>query len=211
MKNSITVPDPSAELIRRATEVKTSSIDLAQSSDVQRKQALHAMADALESSTEAIVRANTEDLLKAQESGLARPLLSRLKLNNEKLAKAIEGVRQVALLRDPIGIKQLHRELDEGLSLERITVPLGVLGIIFESRPDAVMQIASLAIRSGNAAILKGGSEANATNQAIVNALHLGLENSDVNPKSLCLLTTREESLGLLRLNQFVNLIKSVF
>ena len=85
-----------------------------------------------------------------------------------------------------------------GLVLEKVTVPLGVLGVIFEARPDAAILIAALAIRSGNGAILKGGSEASLTNNAIVKALQSGLESSGVNPNSICLLTTREESLKLL-------------
>ena len=88
---------------------------------------------------------------------------------------------QVADLPDPLGIRQIHRELDENLVLDRVTVPLGVLGVIFEARPDAVIQIASLAIRSGNGALLKGGREANLTNKAIMHALKDGLSNSDVN------------------------------
>jgi len=88
-----------------------------------------------------------------------------------------------------------------------VTVPLGVLGVIFESRPDALIQIASLAVRSGNGALLKGGSEAKATNQAIMDSLDKGLSKSNVGSGALSLLTTRQESLGLLRLDRFVNLI----
>ena len=83
-------------------------------------------------------------------------------------------------LSDPIGHRQLHRKLDEHLILEKVTVPLGVLGVIFESRPDALIQIASLAVRSGNGALLKGGSEARETNKAIMDALNIGLNKSNV-------------------------------
>ena len=124
-----------------------------------------------------------------------------------KLAGAIDGVRKVASLPDPLGRCQLHRELDDGLVLDRISVPLGVVGVIFEARPDAVMQIASLAIRSGNGALLKGGSEARCTNEAVMEALKAGLTNSPVSPDSLALLTTRQESLALLRLDGLVDLI----
>ncbi len=154
-----------------------------------------------------IVCANEKDLAISEEAGLNKALLSRLKLNIEKLHNAIDGVKQVASLPDPIGLSQLKRELDKDLYLERITVPLGVLGVIFESRPDAVMQIASLAIRSGNGAILKGGSEARYTNEAIVKALQEGLKESDLPEESICLLTTRKESLSLLRLDKIVDLI----
>ena len=201
------VPEPSAELLRLATGVRRAAIDLGQTTDQQRQQALAAMAAALERHCEQIAAANAADLEQAAADGLAPALVSRLKLDQGKLAGAIEGVRQVAALQDPLGSRQLHRELNEGLVLERITVPLGVLGVIFEARPDAVIQIASLAIRSGNGAILKGGSEANRTNRAVMEALKEGLADSVVSADALALLTTRQESLALLRLDGLVDLI----
>ena len=194
------VPEPSAELLQRAGAVRMAAVSLGQTSDLQRAQALNAMADALAEAAEAIVAANREDLDRSAAEGLAPALMARLKLNETKLAGAIEGVRKVAALPDPLGSRQLHRELDEGLVLERLTVPLGVVGVIFEARPDAVMQIASLAIRSGNGAILKGGSEARCTNEAVMQALQQGLSRSEVS-LTLALLTTRQESLALLRLD----------
>ena len=176
-------------------------------SDQQRRQAVQAMAAALEAAAGRIVAANQADLAAAAADGLAPALVARLKLDAAKLAGAIDGVRQVAQLPDPLGVRQLHRELDAGLVLERISVPLGVLGVIFEARPDAVMQIASLAIRSGNGAMLKGGREASRSCAAILEALREGLANSDVDPQALELLTSREESLGLLKLDGLVDLI----
>jgi glutamate-5-semialdehyde dehydrogenase len=180
---------------------------LGQSNDDQRRKALLAMATSLLSCSEQIVTANRQDLERARAEGLAPALLARLKLDEAKLVSAIEGVRQLAQLPDPLGQLQLHRELDQGLVLERITVPLGVLGVIFEARPDAVIQIASLAIRSGNGAILKGGSEANCTNEAIMEALKKGLSATEVDFNALALLTTRKESIALLRLDGLVDLI----
>jgi glutamate-5-semialdehyde dehydrogenase len=176
-------------------------------SDQQRRQAVQAMAAALEAAAGRIVAANQADLAAAAADGLAPALVARLKLDTAKLAGAIDGVRQVAQLPDPLGVRQLHRELDAGLVLERISVPLGVLGVIFEARPDAVMQIASLAIRSGNGAMLKGGREASRSCAAILEALQEGLAKSDVDPQALELLTSREESLGLLKLDGLVDLI----
>lgn len=201
------VPEPSAELLRLATAVRRAAIDLGQTTDQQRQQALAAMAAALQAHADRIAAANAADLEQAAAEGLAPALVARLKLDQAKLAGAIEGVRQVADLQDPLGSRQLHRELSERLVLERITVPLGVLGVIFEARPDAVIQIASLAIRSGNGAILKGGSEANRTNQAVMAALQEGLAHSVVSADALALLTTRQESLALLRLDGLVDLI----
>ena len=180
---------------------------LGRCSDQERRQAVLAMADALEAEASQIVAANAADLEAAAADGLAPALVARLKLDAKKLAGAIEGVRQVAELPDPVGVRQMHRELDSGLVLERLSVPLGVLGVIFEARPDAVMQIASLAIRSGNGAILKGGREANRSCAAILSALRSGLAASAVSPQALELLTSREESLALLKLDGLVDLI----
>ena len=180
---------------------------LGRCSDQERRQAVLSMADALEAEASQIAAANAADLEAAAADGLAPALVARLKLDAKKLAGAIEGVRQVAQLPDPVGVRQMHRELDSGLVLERLSVPLGVLGVIFEARPDAVMQIASLAIRSGNGAILKGGREANRSCTAILSALRSGLAASAVSPQALELLTSRQESLALLKLDGLVDLI----
>jgi glutamate-5-semialdehyde dehydrogenase len=187
--------------------VRRAAMALGQCSDSERRQAVLAMADALEASSASIVAANRADLEAAAADGLAPALVARLKLDAGKLTSAIEGVRQVAQLPDPLGVRQLHRELDQGLVLERLSVPLGVVGVIFEARPDAVMQIASLAIRSGNGAILKGGREASRSCAAIVEALQRGLASTAVSPDALTLLTSREESLALLKLDGLVDLI----
>lgn len=198
---------PSAELLHRAQRVRRGALALAQYSNAQRIAALEAMAAALERHGDAIVAANKVDQDAAAREGLAAPLLARLKLNGAKLAGCIHGLREVATLPDPVGHRQVHRELAPGLALERVTVPLGVLGVVFESRPDAVIQIAALAIRSGNGAVLKGGREALNTCQAIVAALQEGLASSAVDPNSLDLLTSREETMALLQLDELVDLI----
>ncbi|MEB3293828.1 MAG: glutamate-5-semialdehyde dehydrogenase [Synechococcales bacterium] len=172
-----------------------------------RNQAITAIADALVANAEAILAANQADCEAAQQDELSPSLYARLKLDSTKLQAAIAGVRDVAKLTDPLGQIQLHRELDEGLILKRITCPLGVLGVIFEARPDAVMQIASLALKSGNGVILKGGREAIQSCAALVQAIHQGLQHTEIDPQVVQLLTTREETLALLKLDQFVDLI----
>jgi len=201
------VPEPTPELLARAAAVRHAAIALGQLADGERQAALRAMAAALEEEEQAILAANRADLEAAAAEPLAPALVARLKLDAAKLANAIEGIRQVAELEDPVGRRQLHTQLDEGLVLERRTVPLGVLGVIFEARPDAVIQIASLAIRSGNGALLKGGREAQRSCGAIHAALRRGLAASAVDPAVLELLTSRQESLGLLRLDGLVDLI----
>ena len=201
------VPDPSPELLSLAAGLRRAATDLGLTSDQQRREALLAMADSLRAHSSAIVTANRTDRENAAQSGLAPALMARLKLDDTKLEGAITGLRQLADLPDPLGRRQLHRELDDGLVLERVSVSLGVVGVIFEARPDAVIQIASLAIRSGNGAILKGGREAECTNKAVMAALQEGLAGSSVSPESLALLTTREDSLALLKLEGLVDLI----
>ncbi|MCP9883987.1 glutamate-5-semialdehyde dehydrogenase [Synechococcus sp. ATX 2A4] len=201
------VPDPSPELLQRALAVRQAAGQLAQTSDAERQAALEAMAVALEQASEEILAANAADRQAAEADGLPAALAARLVLDGPKLAAAVAGVRQVAALSDPLGQRQLHTELDQGLVLERITVPLGVVGVIFEARPDALVQIAALAVRSGNGALLKGGREARRSCAAIHAALQQGLAASAVSPQVLDLLTTREESLALLKLDGLVDLI----
>ena len=207
MSTKSSVPDPSSQLIKEAERVKEASILLGQSSSEQRCEALNEMASALNDNADDILKANLVDLERSEKEGLNKSLLSRLQLTKAKLKGCVEGVLKVSKLADPVGNRQLHRKLDGNLILERVTVPLGVLGVIFESRPDALIQIASLAVRSGNGALLKGGSEARATNQAIIDSLYMGLSKSNVGTGALSLLTTRQESLALLRLEKIVNLI----
>lgn len=201
------VPDPSPELLSLAAGLRRAATDLGLTSDSQRREALLAMADSLRAHSSAIVAANRTDCEQAERSGLAPALMARLKLDVTKLEGAVSGLLQLAELPDPLGQRQLHRELDDGLVLERVSVPLGVVGVIFEARPDAVIQIASLAIRSGNGAILKGGREAECTNKAVMAALQEGLVGTSVSHKALALLTTREDSLALLKLEGLVDLI----
>ncbi|MGB3309638.1 MAG: glutamate-5-semialdehyde dehydrogenase [Nodosilinea sp.] len=180
---------------------------LANLSADDKNRAIEAVADALEAHASDIVMANKADCEAAEADNLAKPLYGRLKLDRVKLTGAIAGVRDVARLSDPIGTVQLHRELDEGLVLKRLTVPLGVLGVIFESRPDAVMQISALAIKSGNAVILKGGKEAIGSCIALVQAIQQGLEQAGIDRAAVQLLTTREETRALLDLDGYVDLI----
>jgi glutamate-5-semialdehyde dehydrogenase len=172
-----------------------------------RNQALEAIAQSLQASANTITAANAEDCRVAREEGLSSALYGRLTLDAAKLSGAIAGVRNVATLPDPIGAVDIHRELDDGLVLQRIGCPLGVLGVIFEARPDAVIQIASLAVKSGNGVILKGGREAVRSCEALVTAIRAGLANSAVDPEVVQLLTTRAETRELLQLHDYVDLI----
>ncbi len=207
MANIFEVPQPGNDLLEKADKVRLASIKISQTENQNRIKALNFMADYLEKNTKEILDANNEDYKSAERKGISRALLSRLKLSKEKLNSGIKGVRKVGELADPGNQVQIKRELSEGLILERKTVPIGVLGVIFESRPDAVMQISSLAIRSGNGVMLKGGSEANLTNTAIVNSLQEGLYESGLDKNAICLLTSRKDSMAMLNLEKYINLI----
>ena len=187
---------------------RAAALELAGLSEGARNEAVEAIAVALEESAPEILAANLADREAAEADGISPSLYARLKLDEVKLRGEIAGVRDVRRLPDPVGVRQIHRRLDEGLVLERVSVPVGVLGVIFEARPDAVIQISSLAVKSGNAAILKGGREAVRSCQAIVAAVRRGLErNRVVSPETIQLLTTREETAGLLKLDRYVDLI----
>lgn len=201
------LPVTTAELSTLAQQTRTAARRLASLSTEQRNQALAAIAQALEAAVPTILAANQADCDAALAEGLAKPLYERLKLDAEKLAGVIAGVRDVARLADPVGRVQIHRELADGLVLKRITCPLGVVGVIFESRPDALVQIASLAIKSGNGVILKGGKEAVRSCAALTQAIHAGLQQAEIDPAVVRLLTTREETLALLQLDSYVDLI----
>ena len=190
-----------------AQQTRQAASKLAVLSSEAKNQTIEAIAQALELAKDDILQANLADCHAATAAGIAKPLYKRLQLDEHKLRDAIAGVRDVGKLEDPIGKVQIHREIDTGLILKRITCPLGVLGIIFEARPEAAIQIVSLAIKSGNGVILKGGKEALHSCTAIVKAIKQGLSHTAVHPDAVQLLTTREEILELLQLDKYVDLI----
>ena len=141
MANIFVVPQPGNDLLEKADQVRLASVKISQTENQNRIKALNFMADYLEKNTKEILEANNEDYIRAEKKGISKALLSRLKLSKEKLKSGIECVRKVGNLADPLNQVQIKRELSKGLILERKTVPIGVLGVIFESRPDAVMQV----------------------------------------------------------------------
>ncbi|MBW4641638.1 MAG: glutamate-5-semialdehyde dehydrogenase [Goleter apudmare HA4340-LM2] len=203
----MTIVQTTSPLVTIAQNTRQAASKLALLSTKQRNQAIEAIAQALESAKDEILQANIADCEAAMADGIAKPLYKRLQLDEHKLRDAIAGVRDVGRLADPVGQVQIHREIDTGLILKRITCPLGVLGIIFEARPEAAIQIVSLAIKSGNGVILKGGKEAVRSCEAIVKAIKQGLSHTAVHPDAVQLLTTREEILELLQLDKYVDLI----
>ena len=206
--NTSAAPSQSAQpLTEVGRRTRQAARQLAVMSAEAKNQAIEAIAQALAAATTEILAANQADCEAALADHISKPLYGRLKLDAVKLEGAIAGVRDVARLSDPVGAVHIHRELDEGLVMKRVSCPLGVLGVIFESRPDAVMQISALAVKSGNGVILKGGKEAVRSCQALVKAIQQGLAQVGVNPAAVQLLTTREETRALLQLDEYVDLI----
>ena len=155
---------------KAAAHAKTDSFLMATLNEATRDRALEEIAEALEKNKEAIFSANRKDL--AAGADLAGPLAARLKFDEHKLEEVVRGIHDLTRLPDPLFRVQMKRELDEGLVLTRTTCPIGVIGVVFESRPDALVQISGLCIKSGNCVILKGGSEAKHTNKALFDVIH---------------------------------------
>ena len=189
-----------------AEAARTASRRLATASTAAKNAALERIAASLEARREAILAANRADLEHAGGAGVAAPLIQRLGLE-KKFSGVVEGVRQLIELPDPVGEIQGRRRLDDDFVLTRIAVPIGVLGIVFESRPDALVQIATLCLKSGNAAILKGGSEARRTNAALFAAIDAALREDPALADALHLAETRAEIQSLLALDDLVDLI----
>ena len=137
-----------------------------------RNKALEAAGKALLENKEKIFQTNKEDMEAAEKAGLGQAVMKRLKFDEHKLEDVIKGIRDLISLPDPLSQIQLARELDQGLELYRVTCPIGVIGIIFEARPDALVQISSLCIKSGNCAVLKGGKETARTNKVLFHLIH---------------------------------------
>ncbi|MCR4998458.1 MAG: glutamate-5-semialdehyde dehydrogenase [Lachnospiraceae bacterium] len=152
---------------QEAHQMKLVAPKLANTTVAERNSALEAIGTALQKHRDEIFAANQEDLQRAKADGISEAVYKRLKFNEEKLAGVIAGISQLIELPDPIGAVQLHRQLDEGLIMKRISCPIGVIGVIFEARPDALVQISTLCIKSGNCAILKGGKETVNTNAVL--------------------------------------------
>ena len=195
------------DLHMMAQLARAAAWELAASGLEARNRALTEMARELEARREDIFSANEADLADARSSQLAAPLLGRLKFGEEKLRQVLDGLRSLTSLPDPIGRTTLSRELTEGLKLYRVTCPIGVIGVIFESRPDALVQIASLALKSGNAVLLKGGREALRTNQALCEALRAAAVRAGLPADFAQLLESREDVTAMLREDTLIDLI----
>lgn len=198
-------------VVEAAKRAKRAARGLARMTAAEKNGALQSIAAALGENADAILQANAKDLDAARplvESGQMAPsLFARLKLDRKKIQGLVAGVEQVASLDDPVGRIDYDIELDAGLDLARVACPIGVVGVIFESRPDALSQIASLGLKSGNAVLLKGGKEAEHSNRAIFDVLARAATHAGVPEGALALLETRADVAELLGADRYVDLI----
>ncbi len=198
--------------IEIAKAAKLASLEIADLDTKIKNVALNKIAQMFEISKEEIFEANKKDLEEAeilvQNGEITKSTYNRLKLDENKMRDMIQGVRDIANLDEPIGKKLFTRELDEGLTLYKVSCPIGVLGIIFEARPDVISQISSLAIKSSNAVILKGGKESKNTNKKILEVINKALEQIADFPKNVVQqVFSRDDVAQMLKCDEYINLI----
>ncbi|MDR0898374.1 MAG: glutamate-5-semialdehyde dehydrogenase [Oscillospiraceae bacterium] len=181
--------------------------DLATAPDALRRAALLACADALEANAPAIFAANADDLARAAAEGLAMPLQKRLRFDQKKLHEVCDELRALCGLPDPLGRTLMATRLADGLDLYRVSCPIGVIGVIFESRPDALVQIAALCLRSGNAVLLKGGREALQTCRALFQAMDAAIRGAGLPEGWGALLETRADVAEMLGMDDCIDLL----
>ncbi len=194
-------PRSKAILVRRAQRT------LASATAAVRTRALKRLGEILDERRQDLLAINAADVEAADASGLGGSLRKRLALSPAKLDGIIDGVRQLGDAKDPIGQTLCKRELDQGLVLTQVKSPIGVLLIIFESRPDAVIQIGSLAIRSGNGLLLKGGVEARSSNLALVDCLRQALADVGLDRGAMQNVEGRDQTTALLALDDLIDLV----
>lgn len=197
------------EIVKYANQAKIELMGLGAD---KKNEALKNVAQNIEANKEKIYEANKKDLEYAaalvEEGKLTKATFGRLKLDENKMRDMIQGIYDVIKLEDPANKILWTRELDEGLILKKVTTPIGVLGIIFEARPDVIAQISSLAIKSGNAVILKGGSEANNTNSAIFEIIKEALDKTEGFPKyAVNLVYSHDDIKKMLDMDSYIDLI----
>ena len=190
-----------------ASQAKGASIDLAASDAQLKDRALAEIAVELKERMGEIVRENAKDLERSKKENLSAPLLKRLKFDEEKIKDIITGIESLRKLPEPVGKTLASTALDTDLELYKVSCPIGVIGIIFESRPDALVQISTLCLKSGNAAILKGGSEAQNTNRILWEVIKTATERVGLVKGWIQLIETREDVGAMLKLDDFIDLI----
>jgi glutamate-5-semialdehyde dehydrogenase len=190
-----------------AAAAKAASIPLAAAKTADKNKALGQVSRALQGNAVLVAAANQQDLQEAQQNNLAGPLLKRLRFDQARIAEVCQGIESLIQLEDPTGKTLYAMELDKGLDLYKVTCPIGVVGIIFESRPDALVQISTLCLKSGNAVLLKGGSEASRTNRILTRIIAEASVQAGMPDGWIQLLETRQQVTDMLALDRQIDLI----
>lgn len=196
-------------IAQQASLAKTAARKLAGLSTEQKNSALLEMANALEKNQEEILSANLKDVKSAEEKGTRKNFIDRLKLTPERIFAMAEGLRQTAKLPDPIGMEDFHTERPNGLKISRVRVPFGVVGIIYEARPNVTVDAVALCLKSGNACVLRGGSEAIHTNQKLVEILNSAAISVGIPEHSIefVAITDRDAVVAMCRLRRLIDVI----
>lgn len=192
---------------KQVRKVKQAAPKLAATTNEQRNAALTAVREALLQHQAEIFEANKQDLAQAEADGVSGPVRKRLKFDEGKLRDVTAGISDLTKMEDPLFQTQFARELDEGLVLKRVTCPIGVIGVIFEARPDALVQISALCIKSGNCVILKGGREALRSNKKLFDIIHEAIIDAGLPADSMMQLEARSEINELLECHESVDLL----
>ena len=185
------------------------AFELATAATKQKNQALAIIADELEANSDVILAANAKDIAAAREAGMTDALVDRLLLNKERLAGIAGDVRNVISLDDPVGAELDSKVLENGMRLSRRRVPLGVVGVIYEARPNVTIDIAALCLKTGNASILRGGRETFHSNMELVKVIQVALEKAGLPAASVQYIEKPDRELvsQLLKLDQYVDMI----
>jgi len=195
------------DINRIAKAAKAASVQLAAVKGDVKNSALKAIAEALQQNKGKIIAANKQDLAKAEQENIPKALLKRLKFDENKINDVCAGIESLIKLDEPVGKTISATELDEGLELYKVSCPIGVIGVIFESRPDALVQISTLCLKSGNAVLLKGGSEAARTNRNLADVVSQAAESTGLPKGWLQLLETRQDVAEMLKMDEYIDLV----
>ncbi len=195
------------KIIEIVAMAKSASIQLAAVKTDVKNRALNEIAEAVQQRRDEIISANQEDLSAAEKDHLAMPLLKRLKFDEGKIAQTVAGIESLMALDDPVGQTLSAIELDDGLELYKVSCPIGVIGVVFESRPDALVQISTLCLKSGNAVLLKGGSEAAQTNKILAEIIAEASEKAGLPQGWIQLLQTRQDVAEMLAQDEYIDLV----
>lgn len=198
-----------SEIVKKGKAAKEASYQLSAATTEEKNEALRLIAQQITADQTAIIEANKKDLDAGREAGLDSSVLDRIMIDEERIAAMAHGIELLVDLHDPIGEVLENRTLDNGLLVEKMRVPIGVIGMIYEARPNVTIDAATLSLKTNNAVILRGSSSAIHSNMALVKSIHNALKNSSLPVESVQLIedTSREKAGELFRLNEYLDVL----